>query len=123
MLQAPSRCNGVCRCRATGEALGMEAGSRLLARWVIVLGLGVGAHFILGLAFIGLRTRSAQDAVSLSGMSQCVGYSRAATDPMALGLMHDALRGWDAVLIACAVLALLAALVGSLAGRNRQVGS
>jgi len=89
--------------------------------WSVLFGIGTGAGIILGLAFIGLRTRSATQAASLSGMSQCVGYLLASTGPIAMGALHDALGGWPVPLLVCTVLALAAAVMGWLAGRNVQL--
>ena len=49
--------------------------------WIVLMGLGMGAGIILGLAFVGLRARHAQQAASLSGMAQFVGYLLAASGP------------------------------------------
>jgi CP family cyanate transporter-like MFS transporter len=49
--------------------------------WSAVLGFGCGASMMLGLTFIGLRTKNAGDAAALSGMAQCVGYLMAAMGP------------------------------------------
>lgn len=90
--------------------------------WSVLFGLGTGAGFILGLAFIGLRAGSVHQAAALSGMSQCAGYLLAAVGPMAVGTLHDALGGWPFPLAACAGLAVVAAILGTLAGRNRHIG-
>ncbi|MGI0704618.1 CynX/NimT family MFS transporter [Pseudomonas aeruginosa] len=89
--------------------------------WSVLFGLGTGAGIILGLTFIGLRTRNAHQAAALSGMSQCVGYLLAAVGPMAMGALHDALDGWRVPLGLCTGLALLAMVMGLLAGRNRHI--
>lgn len=89
--------------------------------WSVLFGMGTGAGIILGLSFVGLRTRDAQQAAQLSGMSQCMGYLLAATGPMAMGALHDGLGGWHIPLGVCALLALCAAGVGLLAGRNLQL--
>ena len=91
--------------------------------WSVLFGVGTGATIILGLAFIGLRTRNVPQAAALSGMAQCLGYLLAATGPIAMGAMHDWLNGWTAPLLLCTGLALITAFVGLLAGRNLYVGS
>ena len=70
--------------------------------WIVLMGLGMGAGIILGLAFVGLRARHAQQAASLSGMAQFVGYLLAASGPLLIGALHDALGGWSAALALCA---------------------
>ncbi|SDV46314.1 CynX/NimT family MFS transporter [Chitinasiproducens palmae] len=89
--------------------------------WCVLFGVGTGAGIILGLSFIGLRTRNAHQAAALSGMSQCIGYLLAAVGPMAMGGLHDALHGWTVPLLLCIVLAVLAASIGNLAGRNLHI--
>ena len=103
--------------------LGLLAAPQLALLWSILFGLGTGASIILGLAFIGLRTGNARQAAALSGMSQCVGYLLAAVGPMAMGALHDALGGWHVPLVLCAVLALIGAFMGVLAGRNLHIGT
>ncbi|MCP3656814.1 MAG: CynX/NimT family MFS transporter [Herbaspirillum sp.] len=89
--------------------------------WAILFGLGTGAGIILGLALIGLRTADAHQAVALSGMAQCVGYLLASIGPPAIGRLHDALGGWQVPLMLCVILALVAAFMGTLAGRARVI--
>lgn len=101
--------------------IGIQAAPQYAFVWAMLFGLGAGAHFILGLAFIGLRTRHPQETASLSGMAQSVGYVLAATGPIAMGFLHDVLGGWRVPLLLCAGLALLAAFVGMLAGRDLHV--
>jgi hypothetical protein len=90
----------------SGVALmGFQLAPQFAFAWATLFGLGAGAHFILGLAFIGMRTQNAHQAASLSGMAQCVGYLLAAVGPMAAGWLHDLLGGWQIPLLACAALA------------------
>ncbi|MGO3743013.1 MFS transporter [Kerstersia sp.] len=103
--------------------LGFYALPQFALIWALLFGVGSGAGVILGLAFIGLRTANAQQAASLSGMSQCVGYLLASLGPIAMGGIHDALHGWSVPLELSAALALGAAVMGLLAGRNLTIGS
>ena len=89
--------------------------------WAALFGVGTGGGIILGLSFIGLRTVNAQQAASLSGMSQCIGYLLASVGPIALGALHDVAGSWALPLVLCTVLALLGALMGLLAGKNRVI--
>lgn len=91
--------------------------------WSILFGLGTGSGIILGLTFIGLRTRHAHQAAALSGMSQCIGYLLASAGPMAIGALHDTLNGWHLPLGLCAALALVSVPIGLLAGRDRRMGT
>ncbi|MOA61785.1 Inner membrane transport protein YeaN [compost metagenome] len=54
-------------------------------------------------------------------MSQSVGYLLAAAGPMAMGALHDAMGGWHIPLGICTALALIAAVMGALAGRDQQL--
>lgn len=90
--------------------------------WIVLLGLGTGGGIILGLAFVGLRARHAQQAAALSGMAQCVGYLFAATGPALVGALHDRLGGWGVALGMCAALCVAMAVIGLYAGRAIQIG-
>ncbi|MFP2237598.1 CynX/NimT family MFS transporter [Pseudescherichia vulneris] len=90
--------------------------------WTLVFGFGCGATMILGLTFIGLRAGSAHQAAALSGMAQSVGYLLAACGPPLMGKIHDASGDWHIPLIAVAILSLMMAVFGGLAGRDREIG-
>lgn len=88
--------------------------------WTILFGFGSGATMILGLTFIGLRASSAHQAAALSGMAQSVGYLLAACGPPLMGKIHDLNGSWLIPLTGVAVLAMLMAVFGLCAGRNRR---
>ncbi|VFS83563.1 Inner membrane transport protein YeaN [Raoultella planticola] len=87
--------------------------------WTLIFGFGSGATMILGLTFIGLRANSAHQAAALSGMAQTIGYLLAACGPPLMGKIHDANGDWQIPLIAVALISVVMALFGALAGRNR----
>lgn len=89
--------------------------------WTLIFGFGCGATMILGLTFIGLRAGSAHQAAALSGMAQSVGYLLAACGPPAMGRIHDVSGDWHIPLIAVAVISLVMAVFGGLAGRDREI--
>lgn len=91
--------------------------------WTILFGFGSGATMILGLTFIGLRASSAHQAAALSGMAQSVGYLLAACGPPLMGKIHDLNGSWLIPLTGVAVLAMLMAVFGLCAGRNREIAS
>lgn len=91
------------------------------ALWTVIFGFGSGATMILGLTFIGLRASSAHQAAALSGMAQAVGYLLAACGPPLMGKMHDATGTWHLSLMAVAAIALVMAVFGGLAGRDREI--
>ncbi|MDN6181026.1 MAG: MFS transporter [Halomonas subglaciescola] len=101
--------------------LGLVLAPQQALWWSALFGLGTGAGIIMGLSFIGLRTGSARQAASLSGMAQGVGYSLAAAGPPLMGMLHDIQGSWQAPLGICAVLALVIAVMGMLAGRDRRI--
>jgi len=86
--------------------------------WAAILGFGSGASMMLGLTFIGLRTKRSGDAEALSGMVQCVGYLMAAMGPLLLGKVHDVSGGWTVPLLMTAAIAVAGAWTGLAAGRN-----
>lgn len=89
--------------------------------WTLVFGFGSGATMILGLTFIGLRANSAHQAAALSGMAQTIGYLLAACGPPLMGKIHDANGDWQIPLLAVALISVVMALFGALAGRDREI--
>ncbi|ELN0130029.1 MULTISPECIES: CynX/NimT family MFS transporter [Raoultella] len=89
--------------------------------WTLIFGFGSGATMILGLTFIGLRANSAHQAAALSGMAQTIGYLLAACGPPLMGKIHDANGDWQIPLIAVALISVVMALFGALAGRDREI--
>ena len=89
--------------------------------WTLIFGFGSGATMILGLSFIGLRASSAHQAAALSGMAQAVGYLLAACGPPVMGKIHDASGDWHIPLIAVALISVVMAVFGALAGRDREI--
>lgn len=117
------------RCLAVGLALSgvvALAGLQILPGaailWVSLFGFGIGGGFILALAFIGLRTSSAHQTASLSGMTQSLGYLLSATGPILVGALHDATNDWSVVILICAALCVVLALIGLGAGRAIHIG-
>lgn len=116
------------RALATGFALlglvslaGLYAAPGLAMIWVALFGFAIGGAFILALAFIGLRSRSAEQTAQLSGMTQSVGYLMSACGPIAIGALHDAVDVWPPALAVCGALCILLVVLGLGAGRDRQV--
>ncbi len=89
--------------------------------WSVLLGLGTGATFALGLTLFILRAADEAGTAALSGMAQSVGYAIAAIGPTALGALRDATGSWAAPL-AVLLVATVAAWVAGLPGaRDRLV--
>ncbi|EEF9107624.1 CynX/NimT family MFS transporter [Salmonella enterica] len=91
--------------------------------WTLLFGFGSGATMILGLTFIGLRASSAHQEAALSGMAQSVGYLLAACGPPVMGKLHDASGSWYLPLSGVTVLAIIMAILGLYAGRDREIAS
>lgn len=102
--------------------LGLWLAPGLASLWIVLYGFSSGATMILGLVFIGLRASSAHQAAALSGMAQSVGYLLAAFGPPLMGRLHDITHSWALALISCALLSLLMAISGMLAGRDQVIG-
>lgn len=74
--------------------------------WVVLIGIPP-LMFPLALVLFGLRTRSHETTVALSGFVQSVGYGFAALMPLAIGVTHDLTGGWTAGLVVIGVALLL----------------
>lgn len=72
------------------------------ALWVVLIGLPP-LMFPMVLVLFGLRTRSHETAVALSGFVQAAGYGLAALTPLALGVTHEISGDWTAGLLVLAV--------------------
>ncbi|EPS1410492.1 MFS transporter [Klebsiella pneumoniae] len=103
------------------SAAGLWLLPELAIGWTLLFGFGSGATMILGLTFIGLRASSAHQAAALSGMAQSVGYLLAACGPPLMGRIHDANGDWHIPLLAVALISLVMAVCGALAGRDREI--
>ncbi|MEV8632975.1 MFS transporter [Streptosporangium sp. NPDC051023] len=89
--------------------------------WAVLIGLGMGAAFPLGLAMIALRTRTSDGATDLSTMVQSFGYVIAGLGPLAVGILREVTGSWTptvAVLLALLVPQLLAGLASA---RDRYI--
>jgi CP family cyanate transporter-like MFS transporter len=68
------------------------------ALWVVLIGLPP-LMFPMVLVLFGLRTRSHETAVALSGFVQSLGYALAALAPLTIGVAHEITGGWTAGLL------------------------
>jgi CP family cyanate transporter-like MFS transporter len=89
--------------------------------WAVLLGLGQGGSFSIAMAVIVLRSPNAQVAASLSGMAQGIGYTIAATGPLAVGILHGYTGDWDAVGVFFVVVTIITIIAAMGAGRNLLV--
>lgn len=106
----------------TVSLLGLHYMPQQGALWALVLGFFGGAVFLLGLAFTGMRARTVEEAASLTGMAQSLGYLLATTGPSIAGWLYDRSQRWDSVIFMCVSISLVITLAGWFAGRDRQLG-
>jgi CP family cyanate transporter-like MFS transporter len=91
--------------------------------WVVVLGLGQGGSFGVGLLLFSVRTRSTTATARLSAQAQTVGYLLAAVGPLLVGAVHDATDSWSVPLVLLLLLLVPQCVFGLLAGARRYVGT
>lgn len=89
--------------------------------WGMMFGFGAGGGFIVALALISLRTTSAHQAATLSGMAQFLGYLFAATGPIMMGAIHENTGSWQQPLITCAAVALVWSVFSVLASKSKLI--
>jgi CP family cyanate transporter-like MFS transporter len=88
---------------------------------IILIGIGLGGTFPLGLAFLGLRSKNARQAAELSGMAQSIGYILAAIGPIFIGSLYDFTHTWTIPLITLIIVSVIVITFGIGAGRNKFV--
>lgn len=88
--------------------------------WVVLIGLAP-LLFPVVLVLVGLRTRTHEGAVALSGFVQSGGYAIAALFPVGIGLLHDATGSWTGPLIVLACVVAAAIPAGAVAARRHTV--
>lgn len=105
--------------------LGVLAFGNGLGAWIanIFVGFGLGAMISLAVTMMNLRAATTSEAVSLSAMSQTVGYLFAAWGPMLMGVLHGVRGDWTLPLITLLVLLIPLLLCGIVAGGDRTVGT
>lgn len=91
--------------------------------WAVLLGVGTGMAFPLGLTMIVVRSRDVDDASRLSAMSQSVGYLFAAAGPFMVGTFYGATDGWATPLGVLLGVLGVQLVAGLAAGRAVYVGS
>ena len=88
--------------------------------WVVLVGLAP-LLFPMILVLLGLRTRTHEGSVALSGFVQSGGYAIAALFPVGIGLIHDATDSWTVPLIILACVVAAAIPAGVVAARPHTV--
>lgn len=103
------------------SVLGLILSPQNAVLWVVAFGASAGAVFILGLAFISLRSANAHQAAALSAMAQFVGYLLAAVAPPVIGQLRHDFGSWTVPLSVCIALCAVMAIIGLLAGRAQHM--
>lgn len=101
---------------------GLSLAPQLTLLWVVVGALGCGSLIVIALSLFSLRAGNHEQAASLSGMAQSVGYAIAATGPVAFGALRDLSGSWMLPLTVTAMLMLVLCFTAVLSGRNRLIG-
>lgn len=93
----------------------------ILTIGVILIGIALGAAISHALTLISLRAANVNQAATLSGMAQSIGYVLAAIGPFLLGYLFDLYANWTLPLIILAMVSILFTIAGIGAGRNQYV--
>jgi CP family cyanate transporter-like MFS transporter len=88
--------------------------------WIVLLGLEP-LLFPLTLVLLGLRTRTHEGSVALSGFVQSIGYAIVALFPIGIGLLHDATGSWTGPLLVLAVVIVSAIPAGVVVSRRATI--
>jgi CP family cyanate transporter-like MFS transporter len=88
--------------------------------WVVLIGLPP-LMFPMVLVLFGLRTRSHETAVAVSGFVQSVGYALAALVPLAIGVTHELTGGWAAGLLVLAGVIAFVVPAGVVVARSETI--
>lgn len=93
----------------------------LLTICVMLYGFSTGSCFNLCMLLIGLRTRTAKRATSLSGMVQSLGYGFGALGPILGGWLFDWTGKWNATFVCVGILIVVIFFSGRQAGKNQYI--
>jgi CP family cyanate transporter-like MFS transporter len=88
--------------------------------WVVLIGTAP-LFFPLSLVLIGLRARTHEGALVLSGFVQSIGYAGVALIPLAVGIMHDASGSWTGPMVMLAVVLVAAIPAGFRVARAHTI--
>jgi CP family cyanate transporter-like MFS transporter len=89
---------------------------------MVVLGVGQGATFAIGLTLFVVRAADPATTAGLSAMAQTAGYLVAAAGPLLFGALHDLAGSWTLPLALLLVLTVPQLVTGVLAGRPLVLG-
>lgn len=75
--------------------------------WASLIGFGTGGGLIVAMSLLSLKTSNSEQAATLSGMAQCVGYTIAALGPILTGVLQSINDRWQEPLLCCLFIGLL----------------
>jgi CP family cyanate transporter-like MFS transporter len=101
---------------------GLALAPQLSLLWAVIGAAGSGSLIVVALSLFSLRTAHHEQAASLSGMAQSVGYAIAAAGPVAFGALRDVSGSWTLPLTITAALMIILCVTAILSGRNRLIG-
>lgn len=107
-------------CFAAGYAGLLLAPAALPWVWVALVGAGP-LTFPLVLVLVGLRSRTPEGTVALSGFTQGVGYALGALGPLLVGVLHELSGGWAAPLAFLLLTLVVIAVAGRVVARPRML--
>lgn len=93
----------------------------ILTVGLVLIGIGQGASLSFSYLFFTVRTNSAKETSSLSGISQTIGYFIASTGPIIFGYIHDITNLWNGSLIFILFMHVILLFEGILSGRNKKI--
>lgn len=93
----------------------------ILTVGLVLIGIGQGASLSFSYLFFTVRTNSAKETSSLSGISQTIGYFIASTGPIIFGYIHDITNLWNGSLIFMLFMHVILLFEGILSGRNKKI--
>ncbi|WP_394862232.1 MFS transporter [Paraclostridium bifermentans] len=93
----------------------------ILTVGLVLIGIGQGASLSFSYLFFTVRTNSAKETSSLSGISQTIGYFIASTGPILFGYIHDITNLWNGSLIFMLFMHVILLFEGILSGRNKKI--
>ena len=88
--------------------------------WVTLVGAGP-LTFPLVLVLVGLRSRTPEGTVALSGFTQGVGYALGALGPLLVGVLHELSGGWTVPLAFLLLTLVVIAVAGRVVARPRML--
>ncbi|MGO4441436.1 MFS transporter [Rhizobium sp. RAF56] len=112
---------GIMTCVATGLLGCIMAPTGSLIAFGLLLGLGQGGSFGLALTLIVLRTNKPQASAALSGMVQGIGSLIASLGPLLAGILRTFDPTWHLAAFAFTLIAVIAMILGSFAGRHKEI--